>query len=70
MLLNIHLGPEDGLAIGAGLGQEREYSSLRIVFMSETPGRGRGHSPQPNLEGSDPREAVRDFDALFDAIDP
>ena len=69
LLLDIHLGPEDGLAIGAGLGQEREYSSLKIVFMSETP---------------DAAEVIRlsriwkvpilvkpfDFAALLDAIGP
>ena len=67
MLLDIHLGPEDGLAIGAGLRQERQYGSLKIIFMSGTP---------------DEREALRlsrqwnvpilvkpfDFDALLDAI--
>lgn len=37
LLLDIHLGPDDGLAIGAGLRQEAEYSSLKIVFMSGSP---------------------------------
>lgn len=37
LLLDVHLGPDDGLAIGAGLRQESEYSSLKVVFMSGTP---------------------------------
>jgi DNA-binding response OmpR family regulator len=68
LLLDVHLGPEDGLAIGAGLRRERENNSIKILFMSETP---------------DEAAVIRlsrlwkvpilvkpvDFDALFDAID-
>jgi CheY-like chemotaxis protein len=36
LLLDVHLGADDGLAIGAGLRQERQYGSLKIVFMSGT----------------------------------
>lgn len=39
LLLDVHLGTDDGLAIGTGLRQERQYGSLRIVFMSGTAGR-------------------------------
>jgi CheY-like chemotaxis protein len=67
LLLDIHLGADDGLAIGAGLRQERQYASLKIVFMSGTAGQ---------------REATRlselwnvpilgkpfDLDALLDAV--
>jgi two-component system, OmpR family, response regulator len=38
LLLDVHLGPDDGLAIGAGLRQEPQHSSLKILFMSGTPG--------------------------------
>lgn len=38
LLLDVHLGPDDGLAIGAGLRQEPQYSALKILFMSGTPG--------------------------------
>lgn len=36
LLLDVHLGGDDGLAIGTGLRQERQYGSLKIVFMSGT----------------------------------
>jgi two-component system, OmpR family, response regulator len=36
LLLDIHLGTDDGLAIGTGLRQERQYAALKIVFMSGT----------------------------------
>jgi CheY-like chemotaxis protein len=69
LLLDIHLGSEDGLAIGAGLRQERQYSSLTIVFMSGVTDQveiGR-LSRQWNLP-----ILVKpfDFDALLRAIDP
>lgn len=69
LLLDIHLASEDGLAIGAGLRQERQYSSLTIVFMSGAVDRvevGR-LSSQWNLP-----ILVKpfDFDALLDAIGP
>jgi DNA-binding response OmpR family regulator len=36
LLLDVHLGTDDGLAIGTGLRQERQYAALKIVFMSGT----------------------------------
>jgi DNA-binding response OmpR family regulator len=39
LLLDVHLGPDDGLAIGSGLRQESRYGELKIVFMSGTPDR-------------------------------
>jgi DNA-binding response OmpR family regulator len=36
LLLDVHLGTDDGLAIGTGLRQERRYGALKIVFMSGT----------------------------------
>jgi DNA-binding response OmpR family regulator len=67
LLLDVHLGPEDGLAIGAGLRQERQYSPLKIVFMSGTPDERevRHLSRQWNVP-----ILVKpfDFDALLDAI--
>jgi CheY-like chemotaxis protein len=36
LLLDVHLGTDDGLAIGTGLAQERQYAALKIVFMSGT----------------------------------
>jgi CheY-like chemotaxis protein len=36
LLLDVHLGTDDGLAIGTGLRQERQYGELKIVFMSGT----------------------------------
>jgi CheY-like chemotaxis protein len=34
LLVDINLGTEDGRAIGAGLRQEKQYSSLRVILMS------------------------------------
>jgi CheY-like chemotaxis protein len=36
LLLDVHLGTDDGLAIGTGLRQERQYAELKIIFMSGT----------------------------------
>ena len=36
LLLDVHLGTDDWLAIGTGLRQEGQYGSLKIVFMSGT----------------------------------
>jgi DNA-binding response OmpR family regulator len=40
LLLDIRLGPDDGLAIGTGIRQEREHSALKVVFMTGEPDRG------------------------------
>ena len=69
LLLDIHLASEDGLAIGAGLRQEKQYSSLTIVFMSGAPdqvetGRLSRQWKLPILV------KPFDFDALLRAIDP
>jgi DNA-binding response OmpR family regulator len=34
LLLDVHLGSEDGLALAAGLRRERQYDLLKIVIMS------------------------------------
>jgi DNA-binding response OmpR family regulator len=69
LLLDIHLASEDGLAIGGGLRQERQYGSLTIVFMSGAPDQVeiRRLSRQWKLP-----ILVKpfDFDALLSAIDP
>jgi DNA-binding response OmpR family regulator len=36
VLLDIHLGPDDGLALGIGLRKEQRYSKLKVVFMTGT----------------------------------
>jgi DNA-binding response OmpR family regulator len=36
VLLDVHFGAEDGLAIGLGLRQEKLLSSTKIVFMTGT----------------------------------
>jgi CheY-like chemotaxis protein len=36
MLLDVHLGPDDGLAIGAGLRREPRHRETRLVFMTGT----------------------------------
>jgi DNA-binding response OmpR family regulator len=36
ILLDVHLGPEDGLAIGAGLRAEKRHRDVEIIFMSGT----------------------------------
>jgi DNA-binding response OmpR family regulator len=36
LLLDVHLGTDDGLAIGTGLRQDGQYEPLKIVFMSGT----------------------------------
>jgi DNA-binding response OmpR family regulator len=39
LLLDVCLGADDGLAIGAGLRGERRHESMKIVFMTGTPDR-------------------------------
>jgi DNA-binding response OmpR family regulator len=39
LLLDVHLGTDDGLAIGTGLRQEWQHAALKIIFMSGTAGR-------------------------------
>jgi DNA-binding response OmpR family regulator len=36
LLLDVHLGTDDGLALGTGLRQERQFAALKVVFMSGT----------------------------------
>lgn len=36
LLLDVHLGADDGLAIGVGLRQEPRYNAMKIVFMTGT----------------------------------
>ena len=36
VLLDIHLGPDDGLALGIGLRKEKRFSNLKVVFMTGT----------------------------------
>ena len=67
LLLDVHLGLDDGLALGTGLRRERKYNDLKIVFMSGTP------SKEEVVELSrlwNVPILVKpfDFDALFDAI--
>jgi CheY-like chemotaxis protein len=38
MLLDIHLGSDDGLALGVGLREQERYSSIKVVFMTGTMG--------------------------------
>jgi DNA-binding response OmpR family regulator len=69
LLLDIHLGSEDGLAIGAGLRQERQYSSLTIVFMSGA--RDQIEIGRLSRQWNHPILVKPfDFDALLSAIDP
>ena len=68
LLLDLHLGPDDGLAIGAGLRQETEYSSMRIVFMSGTMSKQEAIR-QSQLWNVPILGKPFDFDALFAEID-
>jgi CheY-like chemotaxis protein len=67
LLLDVHLGPDDGLAIGAGLRQEPRYDAMKIVFMT-------GTMDQPELLRLSRQWKVPilgkpfDFDALFEAV--
>jgi two-component system, OmpR family, KDP operon response regulator KdpE len=36
VLLDIHLGPDDGIALGIGLRKEKRFSELKVVFMTGT----------------------------------
>jgi CheY-like chemotaxis protein len=36
ILLDVHLGVDDGIAIGVGLRRERQYQGVEIVFMTGT----------------------------------
>lgn len=38
MLLDIHLGSDDGLALGVGLREDEQYRSVKVVFMTGTMG--------------------------------
>jgi two-component system, chemotaxis family, chemotaxis protein CheY len=38
MLLDIHLGSDDGLALGVGLREDEQYRNVRVVFMTGTMG--------------------------------
>jgi CheY-like chemotaxis protein len=36
ILLDVHLGVDDGIALGVGLRRERQYQGVEIVFMTGT----------------------------------
>jgi DNA-binding response OmpR family regulator len=36
ILLDVHLGADDGIAIGVGLRRERQYKDVEILFMTGT----------------------------------
>jgi CheY-like chemotaxis protein len=36
ILLDVHLGADDGIAIGVGLRREKQYHGVEIVFMTGT----------------------------------
>jgi DNA-binding response OmpR family regulator len=37
VVLDIHLGADDGLALGIGLRKKKRFSDLRVIFMTGTP---------------------------------
>ena len=66
LLLDVHLGLDDGLAIGAGLRQERKYNALKIVFMSGPP--SKDEVVELSLWNVPILVKPFDFEALFEAI--